>query len=83
MEKKKLTRKEAVQYLAQQGEGGNTELIEKIGEDLFEQFSCLGFIKAGKKTWKITQTGIRQNYFYREPTDEEKKFGRLLHRLGV
>lgn len=78
----KLSRKDAILYLAEQKEGMNEALQTLIGKDLFEQFVRMGFISRGKDKWKITEQGMKQSQFYRPPTVEEATLGRFYWIVG-
>lgn len=67
-------------------------MVHKIGEDLYNQFCRMGFIKKGvsfaeKKvltsTWQITESGKKQKEFYREPNHGEKELGKIYFSLGI
>lgn len=88
----KLTdRKEAIRYIADVHQGTRDDLISIIGEELYNQFSRMGFIRRGisKKnekfasTWQITELGVKQEHFYRSPDEQEKELGRYYHSLGI
>lgn len=75
--------KQAINYINHNKLGYNSELIETIGIELYNQFITLGFINKGLISWKITKLGEHQAEFYRTPNEEEKKLGVLYHDLGI
>lgn len=83
-------RREAIRHIAKLEKGRREDLTAAIGNELYEQFIRLGFIKncydgLNPKTpsWKITESGRRQYNFYRAPTEEEAALGRFYHSLGL
>lgn len=85
-------RKEAIIYIAEECRGNRNDLVNEIGEDLFNQFCSLGFIKKGItftedqkeiSTWQITESGKKQKEFYRGPNEEEERLGKLFFSLGI
>ncbi len=86
-----MDRKSAIKIVSELNCGYQEDLIAKIGERYFHQFSMMGFIKKGvtsaegksRPSWKITEQGKMQSDFYRDPTPEEVREGMLLYSLGV
>lgn len=84
-------RKDAMLYIAKEHQGTKDVLVKEIGEELYEQFCRMGFIKKGitsqdkilRSTWQITESGRRQSFFYRDPNQEEKKLGQIYNSLGI
>lgn len=75
--------KQAIFYINSIKSGYTNDLIDTIGNELFDKFVTLGFINKGLTTWKITKLGEYQADFYRQPNEEEKKLGILYHNLGI
>lgn len=85
-------RKDAILYIAGQGHGTKESLISEIGEELYDQFCYMGFIRKGvtvtgqekpASTWRITELGKKQKDFYREPDQREKELGKLYFSLDL
>lgn len=85
-------RRDAILYIAEQRRGTKDALIHKIGEDFYNQFCRMGFIKKGvsiaerkapTSTWQITELGKKQKEFYREPNHREKELGKIYFSLGI
>lgn len=83
-----MDRKQAIEHINKIRTGTKTELISIIGENLYNQFKVMGFIYEVPKStdltvYQITQSGIKDAEFYREPTAEEAKMGVWLANKGL
>lgn len=75
--------KQAICYINHNKFGNKDDLINTIGNELYDKFVTLGFINSDLIVWKITKLGECQANFYRKPNEEEKKLGVLYHDLGI
>ena len=73
--------KQIVLYIAETKQGLRRDLIEKIGFEDYDHFRSISVLK------EIFINGrpeaARLKNFYREPTEEEKRRGRLYAKLGL
>lgn len=84
-------RKEAIMFIANKRHGSMDDLVGMIGENFFNQFCRMGFIKKGvtktaseiKSTWQLTKLSAEQQAFYREPNYAERSNGYCFYSLGV
>lgn len=74
---------EAVIWAASQQNGSLSELQAKVSRKVFKTLVNWQLIRVCPKRWKITQKGVRQGNFYRQPTAEEAQRGRMYDRLGL
>lgn len=73
-----ITRKESYLYLINTEKGERKELIQNIGENFFDEFRLIGFIKEGMdgkwiERWQLTPFGKMQinSYLKFQEIDEE------------
>lgn len=74
--------KEALLLLVQKQQGKWKNVQQEVASELLERFKTLGYIRHVNDKWQITSEGIKQSLFYREPTDEEREQGKLMHKLN-
>ena len=79
--------KQIVLYIAETKQGLRRDLIEKIGFEDYDHFRSISVFKEifinGRPGWKSTTEAARLKNFYSEPTEEEKRRGRLYAKLGL
>lgn len=67
-------------YISTKKQGSINNLKQQYGNEIVDEFICTQrILKKGKK-WKVSEFVEK---FYREPNDEEKKLGKLFHKLGL
>lgn len=79
--------KQIVLYIAETKKGLRRDLIEKIGFEDYEHFRSVCVLKEifinGRPGWESTSEAARLKNFYRELTEEEKRFGCLYAEPGL
>jgi hypothetical protein len=82
------TRKKAIEEIFTKQKGEITQLEHRIGNELFEQFCLMGFVRRGVasknkktvRTWSITDLGREEyKFFFSDPTQEERELAAFLH----
>jgi len=71
--------KEAIKIIFDLKQGSSTELKELIGEERFEGYCLMGVINDNFNHWEVTELGLKQWDFYRDPTFIEKIKGYYCH----